>query len=109
MTIYSIKRRFIFWITFAAVLTMLCACTSHVVASAQRVDINSASAAELAELPKMTEQKIQSIIAGRPWSFATDLVKQQVLNQSEYDAIKDLIVAIQHSPIEGKGEKKRIH
>jgi radical SAM superfamily enzyme with C-terminal helix-hairpin-helix motif len=109
MTIYTIKRRFLLWITFAVVLTMLCACASHVVASSQRVDINSASAAELAKLPKMTEQKIQSIIAGRPWSFAADLVKQQVLIQSEYDVIKDLIVAIQHSPIEGKGEKKKIH
>jgi hypothetical protein len=109
MTIYSIKQRLIFGVTFALLLVLLCACTSHVVASAQRVDINSASAAELAKLPKMTEQKIQSIIAGRPWSFAADLVKQQVLIQSEYDVIKDLIVAIQHSPIEGKGEKKKIH
>lgn len=97
--------------TLMSVLTLmlLSACAASAVTTHQLVDLNSATSEQLARLPEIKPLQVEAIIAGRPWNFTEELVKRQVVTQSEYDAIKNLIVAIQHSPIDGKGEKKKIH
>ena len=74
------------------------------------VDINSATAKELAALPKIGDAKAKAIVDGRPWSGKDDLVAKNILTQSEYDAIKDMIIAKQAGKgANAKGEKKQKH
>ena len=105
----NIKAHGLLAVALTMTLILLAGCVGGVGTTAERLDINSATAKDLSQLPKITAVQIELIIAGRPWSFTEELVKKQVLSQSEYEAMKDLIVAIQHSPVEGKGEKKKIH
>ena len=105
----NIKAHGLLAVALTMTLILLAGCVNGVSAAAQRLDINSATAKDLSQLPKITAMQIELIIAGRPWGFTEELVKKQVLSQREYEAMKDLIVAIQHSPVEGKGERKKIH
>jgi len=105
----NIKADGLLVMAFTMTLILFAGCVDGVGVSTQRLDINSATAKDLSQLPKITAVQIELIITGRPWSFTEELVKKQVLSQREYEAMKDLIVAIQHSPVEGKGEKKKIH
>lgn len=90
-------------LTKVAIGSAVSAAASSAASGIQKLlDINSVSAKDLAALPKIGEAKAKAIIAGRPWSRKDDLVKKNVLTQSEYDAIKDLIIAKQ----DGKGDKK---
>lgn len=106
---HSNKRFVMLKVMSVLVLILLSACAGSAVTVTSPLDLNSATTEQLARLPKIRSLQIEAIIAGRPWSFAYELVKRQVFTQDEYDAIKNLIVAIQHSPIDGKGEKKKIH
>ena len=106
---HTMKQRTLLQLGALMMGVMLTACLSSRAATDQRIDINSATSQQLAQLPKITAVQVQAIIAGRPWNFIEDLVKKQILTQSEFDAIKLMIVAFQYSPIEGKGEKKKIH
>ncbi len=74
------------------------------------IDINSATAKELAALPKLGDAKAKAIVDGRPWSGKDDLVAKNILSQTEYDAIKDMIIAKQAGKDANvKGEKKQKH
>ena len=106
---HSNKRFVMLKVMPVLVLMLLSACAGSAVTVSLPLDLNSATAEQLARLPKIRPLQIEAIIAGRPWSFRDELVKRQIFTQNEYDAIKNLIVAIQHSPIDGKGEKKKIH
>ena len=64
-------------------------------APADRMDINSASEAELATLTGIGEARSKAIIKGRPYSGKDDLVKKKVIPESVYDKIKDQIIAKQ--------------
>ena len=57
------------------------------------VDINKASREELLGLPGMTEREADRIIAERPFANADDLVKRRIVPQSEYDKIRDRVIA----------------
>ncbi len=103
------KRFIMLRVMSVLTLMLLSACAGSAVTTAQPIDINSATSEQLARLPEIKPLQVEAIIAGRPWNFTEELVKRQVVTQSEYDAIKNLIVAIQRSPIDGKGEKKKIH
>jgi competence protein ComEA len=59
------------------------------------VDINSASAAQLDQLPGVGKSRAQAIIANRPYKGKDDLVQRKILPQNVYDGIKDKIVARQ--------------
>ena len=59
------------------------------------IDINSATEKELDALPGIGEARAKAIIKGRPYKGKDDLVKKKIIPQSEYDKIKDKIIAKQ--------------
>ncbi len=67
--------------------------TSKSASSSAKLDINSASADQLKALPGINDATAQKIIAGRPYHGKNDLVSKNIITKTEYDAIKDQIIA----------------
>lgn len=61
----------------------------------KRVDINSATKAQLKTIPGITEGYADKIIAGRPYLTKTRLVTNKILPEEIYAAIKDRVEARQ--------------
>jgi competence protein ComEA len=59
------------------------------------MDINTASAKDLATLPKIGEVRAAAIIKGRPYKGKDELVDKKILTDDVYAAIKDMIIAKQ--------------
>ena len=59
------------------------------------LDINSASEADLKELPGIGEAYAKKIVDGRPYKRKDELVQKKVVPQATYDKIKDMVVAKQ--------------
>ena len=59
------------------------------------MDINSASAKELASLPGIGEARAKAIIKGRPYKGKDELAQKKIIPQKVYDDIKDQIIAKQ--------------
>lgn len=57
------------------------------------ININKASREELLTLPELTEHEADRVIAQRPFDNAHDLVTRRVIPQSEYDKIRDRVIA----------------
>jgi DNA uptake protein ComE-like DNA-binding protein len=57
------------------------------------VNINKASREDLLNLPGMTEHDADRIIADRPYDNADDLVRRRIIPESEYDKIRDRVIA----------------
>ena len=57
------------------------------------LDINKASREDLLSLPGITDREADRIIADRPFANADDLVKRRIVTQSEYDKIRDRVIA----------------
>jgi DNA uptake protein ComE-like DNA-binding protein len=90
-----------------AMLAVVAACGVASVAAAQqaasktkttpppeaRVDINHASAEELAKVPGLTPSWAGRIVRFRPYRTKQDLVERGVLPSDVYDRIKDYVVA----------------
>jgi competence protein ComEA len=57
------------------------------------LDINSASAQELAELPGIGKSRAAAIVKHRPYRSMNELVDRKVIPQGAYDQVKDRIVA----------------
>ena len=64
-------------------------------AAATLIDINSATAKQLATLDGIGEARSAAIVKGRPYNGKDDLVNKKVLTQDVYDKIKDKIIAKQ--------------
>lgn len=59
----------------------------------KRLDLNSATADQLAALPGLTAGDAQKIIDNRPYKAKNDLVKKNVLTADQYMKIEDDVVA----------------
>ena len=71
------------------------------------MDINSASAKELATLPKIGDVRAKAIVKGRPYNGKDDLINKKVIPQDAYDAIKDMIIARQAKKTATKKDEKK--
>ena len=63
--------------------------------AAEPMDINSATAKQLATLKGIGEVRSAAIVKGRPYNGKDDLVNKKIIPQDVYDDIKELIVAKQ--------------
>jgi competence protein ComEA len=73
--------------------------TTHKKATKERtsskIDINSAGQQELESLPGIGPATSAKIVQGRPYRSKSDLLKGKILSRSEYEKIKNDIVAHQ--------------
>lgn len=60
-----------------------------------KLDINSASEAELAALPGIGAARAKAIVKGRPYTGKDDLKKRKIVPNNVYNQIKDQVIAHQ--------------
>jgi len=58
-----------------------------------KLDINTATASQLATLPGITDDLAGKIVEGRPYSSPSDLKSKKILTTTQYNAIKDRVTA----------------
>lgn len=63
--------------------------------AAAPMDINTATAKQLASLPKIGDVRAAAIIKGRPYKAKDELVDKKILSDDVYAAIKEMIIAKQ--------------
>jgi DNA uptake protein ComE-like DNA-binding protein len=61
----------------------------------EKLDINTASVAQLEALKGIGPVRAAAIVKGRPYKGKDDLVRRKILPQSVYDEISDEIIAKQ--------------
>jgi competence protein ComEA len=66
-------------------------------ASADKVDLNSASEAELKALPGIGDAYAAKIVAGRPYANKSQLVSRKIVPESAYKKFSDQVIAKQNT------------
>jgi DNA uptake protein ComE-like DNA-binding protein len=61
----------------------------------QKLDVNSASEAELKELPGIGDAYAKKIVDGRPYKAKDELWEKKIIPKATYSKIKDQIIARQ--------------
>ena len=61
--------------------------------AAEPMDINTATAKQLATLDGIGDARSAAIVKGRPYAGKDDLVNKKIIPQDVYDKIKDKIIA----------------
>jgi DNA uptake protein ComE-like DNA-binding protein len=59
---------------------------------AHPLDLNAASAAELAALPGVGATRAKEIVGNRPYHAKDDLLQRKILPQNVYDQVQDLVI-----------------
>ena len=59
----------------------------------QPLDVNKATKEQLLSLPGINSERADRIIAGRPYSSASELVSRRAISQQEYENIKERVTA----------------
>ncbi|HZR58936.1 MAG TPA: helix-hairpin-helix domain-containing protein [Terriglobales bacterium] len=57
------------------------------------LDLNRATKDQLTNLPGITNERADRIIAGRPYENSQELVTRHIVSQQEYDRIRDQVSA----------------
>lgn len=70
--------------------------SEKIAADRDKLDINTATAAQLKALPGIGDAYAARIIAGRPYTMKNQLTKRGILPESAYSAIAEKIIA--HRP-----------
>lgn len=60
------------------------------------VDLNTASARELAALPGIGEVAAKKIIAGRPYERKDQLVSRNIVTEAAYEKFREAVIAKQN-------------
>ena len=55
------------------------------------LDLNTAKERDLAALPGIGPEKAKAIVRGRPYRTRDDLLKRNILDQSSYSKVKDIL------------------
>jgi DNA uptake protein ComE-like DNA-binding protein len=71
-----------------------------IAADQQRLDINTATPAQLKALPGMGDAYVARVIAGRPYTAKNQLVQRGILPQAVYAGLADRIVAHRPKPVQ---------
>ena len=69
------------------------AAKDSVAGSVGKLDLNSATEAELAQLPGIGEARAKAIVKGRPYTGKDELKRKKIVPASVYEKIKDRVIA----------------
>src|SRR5262245_66538447 len=80
---------------FAASATSWVAAAHAASKKAEKLDINTATEAQLKELPGIGDAYAKKIVAGRPYKAKDELWEKKIIPKATYEKIRDQVIAKQ--------------